>query len=193
MRKIGITGGIATGKSTVTNYLIEKGYVVIDADKGAREVVKPGQIGYSNVKMLFGQDILLPNQEIDRKKLGNIVFADAEKRRALDSVLHPLIFNWVAAQLLKHKDQKVVFIDMPLLFESGYHKRVDETWLVYAPEQVQLERLMARDQLSQEEAMQRIHSQWSTQDKRDYSTVVINNISTVDDLYRQIDNLLLFP
>lgn len=192
MKKIGITGGIATGKSTVTQYLRSKGYPVIDVDQGAREVVKPGQIGYSNIKMLFGEKVIQESGELDRKALAQIIFENPDKRMMVDAILHPLIFNWVAAQLIKLQDHALVFVDMPLLFETGYHKKVDESWLVYAPEEMQIQRLMKRNNLSQEEAIDRVKAQWSINDKRDYATAIINNISTLDDLYRQVDNLLLF-
>lgn len=189
MKRIGITGGIASGKSAVTNYLRSKGYIVIDADEGARKVVEPGTEGLEKIKAVFGEGILLSNGILNRQILGEIIFSDELKRQQLNQIMHPLIFEWIE-QEIKQLNTSIVFIDMPLLYEVGYQKRVDEVWLIYVSLDMQLERLMKRNQLNKLEAKKRIQAQWSLDKKCLLVDKVIDNNHTLETLYRQLDELL---
>lgn len=190
MIKIGITGGIASGKSTATEYIRQKGYTVIDADEAARAVVEPGAKGWLMICGRFGYDFLNEDKTLNRKKLGDYIFEHPEKRKKLEEILHPLIFKWIDDQIASC-GKSVVFIDMPLLYEIGYQKNVDEVWVIYTPEEIQKERLMERNQLTAEEAQQRIDSQWSIEEKRQLATAVIDNRGSIESLHQQLDRLLL--
>lgn len=189
MRKIGITGGIATGKSTVTNYLRQKGYTVVDADEAARAVVAPMSLGIDKVIDAFGQQIVKGDGQLDRELLGKLIFKDEAKRDQLNQLLHPLIMDWMDQQITQ-AEAEIVFVDVPLLYEVGYDQKVDQVWLVYVNRMIQLQRLMERNHLTEEEANQRIDSQWSLEDKKEKADVIIDNEGNLDALYRQIDQLL---
>lgn len=189
MRKIGITGGIATGKSTVTNYLRQKGYTVVDADEAARAVVAPMSLGIDKVIDAFGQQIVKGDGQLDRELLGKLIFKDEAKRDQLNQLLHPLIMDWMDQQIAQ-AEAEIVFVDVPLLYEVGYDQKVDQVWLVYVNRMIQLQRLMERNHLTEEEANQRIDSQWSLEDKKEKADVIIDNEDNLDALYRQIDQLL---
>lgn len=189
MRKIGITGGIATGKSTVTNYLRQKGYAVVDADEAARAVVAPMSLGIDKVIDAFGQQIVKGDGQLDRELLGSVIFKDEAKRDQLNQLLHPLIMDWMDQQIAQ-AEAAIVFVDVPLLYEVGYDKKVDQVWLVYVNRMIQLQRLMVRNHLTEEEANQRIDSQWSLEDKKEKADVILINEGNLDALYRQIDQLL---
>jgi dephospho-CoA kinase len=187
---IGITGGIATGKSTAVEYLKTKGYPVIDADLIARDVVEPGSVGLQAVAVEFGQDMIVDGA-LDRKALGAIVFSDEAKRQALNAILHPLIYAEMKARI-EASNEVVVFVDSPLLFEGREAARrfgldYDEVWLVDLDEDRQLSRLMARNGLSQEEARQRMNAQWSMTIKRALADVILDNRDQPAALYRQLD------
>ncbi|WP_449537213.1 dephospho-CoA kinase [Ferdinandcohnia sp. Marseille-Q9671] len=179
---IGLTGGIASGKSTVSQMLKEAGIVVIDADLIARKVVEIGEEAYEQIIGVFGEDILLMNKEIDRQKLGSIVFFDEEKRNLLNSIVHPAIRK----QMLKEKEEHIangeetIVLDIPLLFESKLTTLVDRTLLVYVDYETQLLRLMNRNSLSKEDAEARIHSQMPLKEKVKLADAVIDNNGTVD-------------
>ncbi|QDP40832.1 dephospho-CoA kinase [Radiobacillus deserti] len=189
---IGLTGGIASGKSTVSNMLREKGIPIVDADRIARQVVEPGEEAYQNVVEAFGTDILQQDKTLDRKKLGNIVFQDEEKRNILNSIVHPA----VRKQMLVEKDQylnqgyKAVVLDIPLLFESHLTELVDHTIVVYVDETTQLERLKERNKLTDEEAMQRIQAQLPLQKKVDMADAVIDNNGTIETTREQVNRMI---
>jgi dephospho-CoA kinase len=180
----GLTGGIASGKSTVSRFFSDAGAHVIDADKIAREVVNPGTTGYDAIVSLFGHQILLPNGEIDRKHLGEIIFNDLEKKGHLDAIVHPLVFERSAemiADIAAHAPDAVVIMDVPLLLETGMESDLDEVIVVYVPETIQLQRLMKRDGIDEQAAMARIRSQMSIEKKRKLATIVIDNDNTLSD------------
>lgn len=194
---IGITGGIATGKSTLSRILNEYGFIVIDSDKIAREVVRKGSKGLEMIVHYFGEDILRKDGTLDRKKLGNLIFRDSEKRTILNQILHPLIAEKIN-QVVKENigNNNVIFIDVPLLFEERKNLEdsglsFDEVWLVYANEKLQLQRLMERDNISREEAILKIESQLGIEEKRKLSDVVIDNEGSISDLTRRIEELTL--
>ena len=180
----GLTGGIASGKSTVSRFLSDAGARIIDADKIAREVVKPGTPGYDAILSFFSRTILLPDGEIDRRRLGEIIFNDTDKKARLDAIVHPLVFERSAemiAQIAAQAPDAVVIMDIPLLLEAGMGSDLAEVIVVYVPENIQLERLRNRDGIDKQAAMARIRSQMPIEKKRKLATIVIDNSSTLSD------------
>jgi len=178
----GLTGGIASGKSTIARFLSDAGAQVVDADKIAREVVKPGTPGYDAILALFGRTILLPEGNIDRKRLGEIIFNDPDKKAGLDAIVHPLVFERSAemiAQIAAKTPDAVVIMDVPLLIEADMGRDLEEVIVVYVPETLQLKRLMNRDGIDEQSAMARIRSQMPIEEKRKRATVVIDNSGTI--------------
>lgn len=189
---IGITGGIASGKSTVSLYLQELGFTIVDADLASRAVVEPGEEAYHQVVKAFGEDILLTDGNIDRVKLGSIIFHDQEKRLLLNGIVHPAVRNWmrVKTEAALSSGEETVFMDIPLLFESKLTFMVDKTLLIYVDEQVQLKRLMNRNGLSETEALARIHSQMPLADKKALADAVIDNNGDINETKRQVKTIL---
>lgn len=184
---IGLTGGIASGKSTVSNYLAELGAIIIDADKIAHEIMEKGKTAYWQVIEAFGREILAENGEIDRSRLGKIVFNNLEKKKILEEITHPQVIREMREKIEEYRaENKVIVLDVPLLFEAGLDSMVDETWVVYVDRETQLQRLMARDGLSYEEANKRIQAQMSLEKKRVLADFVINNKGNIEDLKRQV-------
>lgn len=188
MKVIGLTGGIASGKSSVARTLEKLGAVVVDADQLAREVVKPGEPAYIAIIAEFGELVLNPDQTIDRATLGKLVFADAAARKRLERITHPAIGSRAAERLaeLQQAGAQVVFYMAPLLIEAGITSRVDEIWVVYVDEETQLQRLMQRDLISRDEAIQRLSAQMPMAEKVKYGKVVIDNSGTLDETERQV-------
>lgn len=190
---IGLTGGIASGKSTISAMFKEMNIPVVDADLIARQVVEPGEKAYTDIVQLFGKDILQNDDTLNRKKLGGIVFSDEEKRMQLNKIVHPAIRK----RMLNEKDHYVaegancVVLDIPLLFESQLTHMVDKTIVVYVDYEIQLERLMKRDQFTEEEANQRIRSQMSLKDKARKADAVIHNNGTIEQANEQLITLLV--
>ncbi|MGE7605183.1 dephospho-CoA kinase [Peribacillus frigoritolerans] len=189
---IGITGGIASGKSTVSLYLQELGFTIVDADLASRAVVEPGEEAYHQVVKAFGEDILLTDGNIDRVKLGSIIFNDQEKRLLLNGIMHPAVRNWmrVKTEVALSSGEETVFMDIPLLFESKLTFMVDKTLLIYVDEQVQLQRLMNRNGLSEKEALARINSQMPLADKKALADAVIDNNGDINETKRQVKAIL---
>lgn len=190
-RIIGITGGIATGKSTAVAYIREKGYTVIDSDLLAREVVAPGTDGLDAIQAFFGADIVVDGQ-LNRQRLGEIVFQDEAKRHALNDIVHPLVYEAVKERI-DHCVEAIVFVDSPLLFEGiekakSHGIRYDEVWLIDLNEEAQLTRLIARNGLTGTEAKSRIDAQWSMEKKRELADVILDNRGSREQLYRQVDD-----
>ncbi|MBR3119321.1 MULTISPECIES: dephospho-CoA kinase [Oceanobacillus] len=189
---IGLTGSIATGKSTVSQMFKDFEIPVVDADKIAREVVNPGEEAYERVVKVFGESILLPNQTLDRKALGSLIFKDEAKRKLLNSIIHPAIRERIFERKDAHikAGEQCVVLDVPLLFEGDYSKVVDRTIVVAVDEAVQLERLMKRNELTEEEARERINSQLSIKEKAKLADAVIDNNGTIAQSREQLKNLL---
>ncbi|MCL6453326.1 MAG: dephospho-CoA kinase [Alicyclobacillus sp.] len=189
---VGLTGGIATGKSTVTRILRGLGAYVVDADVWARRVVEPGSDGLRQVVAAFGPDILQPDGSLDRRALGRRVFADDTARARLNEIIHPLVRAGMkaetAAYRAEHLERPVVW-DVPLLFEGETQRLVDTTVLVYVPEHVQLARLMARDGCSEADAWARIRAQMPIDEKRRRAAYVIDNSGELADTRRQVEVL----
>ncbi len=194
---IGITGGIATGKSTFCNLLSKLGFLVIDSDKIARDVVEIGSEGLKNVVDYFGDDILKEDGSLDRNKLGDLIFNDEKKRIALNNILHPLITKKIKKLIDDNISiEKVIFIDIPLLLEvrSNLEKNgldFDQVWLIYSKESTQVKRLMNRNNLSQDQALMRIKSQMNIEEKRKLADLVINNEGSLEELEQMVERVTL--
>ena len=189
---IGITGGIASGKSSVSQYLKELGFTIVDADVASRAVVEPGEEAYLQVVKAFGEDLLLSDGNIDRAKLGSIIFHDQEKRLLLNSIVHPAVRNWMRVETEKAlaTGAETVFMDIPLLFESKLTFMVEKTLLIYVDESVQLERLMNRNTLTKPDALARIRSQMPLKDKKALADAVVDNNGDIEETKKQVDEVL---
>lgn len=189
---VGLTGGIASGKSTVSNMLKEMGITVIDADVEARLAVEPGEPAYEKIVACFGKEILLEDGSINRAKLGAIVFSDEEKRLQLNRIVHPE----VRKRMIDKRDrairggEQLIVMDIPLLLESKLTYMVDKVLLVYVDEDTQLWRLMKRNNFSKEEALSRIRAQMPLKEKIRYSDAVIDNNGTVEKTREQLLRIL---
>lgn len=189
---IGLTGGIASGKSTVSNLFKEYNIPVVDADIVAREVVEPGEPALASIVEAFGSDILLPDGALDRQKLGGIIFQNQEKREILNSIVHPVVRERMTADRDRLKTgYPAVVLDIPLLFEGNQLHLVDKVVVVNVDPRIQLERLMQRNNLTEQEALDRINSQMSLADKAARADAVIDNNGRRDETREQLEKLLL--
>jgi dephospho-CoA kinase len=188
MLKVGLTGSIAAGKSFVVDVFRELGCHVLDADQTAREVVEPGTIGLQKIVDDFGDEVLSSSGELDRSKLGAIVFADESKRQLLNSIVHPLVIErqneWIEAWEKADPDG-IAIVDAALMIESGGYKRFDRLIVVWCRPEVQLERLMLRDGLSADEAARRIAAQMSQEEKKSYADLLIDTSDGFAEARRQ--------
>jgi dephospho-CoA kinase len=179
MPTIGITGGPATGKSTLAALLLERGAVGVSADEIAREVLTPGTPAYRRVVERFGEEVLRPDGTIDRSHLGRIVFGDERARRDLEAITHPAILDRLQARLAELRERcgpdTPIVAEVPLLYEVGIESWFDRVVVVTAPEELQVQRLQTRDHLSREEALARIRAQMPLSDKADRADIVIVN------------------
>ena len=179
----GLTGGIATGKSTVANIMAEAGAHVIDADRIAKDVVKKGLPAWKEITEYFGKEILGSDGEIDRERLGDVVFGSKDKLEVLNKIVHPRVFEEMAREMDEVKQRapdSIVILDIPLLIETGIHKLLSNVILVYAPERIQLARLMARDNIPKEAALKRIRSQMPIEQKKAFANYIIDNSSDIE-------------
>ncbi|MHC4024963.1 dephospho-CoA kinase [Streptococcus sp. KHUD_018] len=188
---IGITGGIASGKSTVTNFLREQGFRVVDADAVVHQLQKPGGRLYQVLVQHFGQEIILENGELNRPLLASLIFSNPEEREWSKKTQGEIIREELAAlrdQLAQ--TEAIFFMDIPLLFEQGYANWFDETWLVYVDRDVQVERFMKRNHLSKEVAESRLAAQWSLEEKKKLASHILDNNGSRDQLVNQVVKLL---
>ena len=185
---IGITGSIACGKSTVSDYLIDKGYTIIDADKLGHVALTSDDVKRKLAEK-FGDEIL-ENNEISREKLGKLVFGNDDNLKILNSIIHPKIKELILKLQEEHKDENLVFLDIALLYEANFVDLVEKVAVVYIDEDVQLERLMMRNSLPKEEAIKRVESQMSPREKASLGDFVINNSYSKEDTFQQIDEIL---
>lgn len=193
---IGLTGGIATGKSTVSNILLQLGYKVIDADAIARMVVEIGKPAYNDIVEIFGLRILLEDKNLNRKKLGRLIFNNSVLRNALNKIVHPRVFEEIK-KVIEYEciNNKIIFVDMPLLFEvfdqlDDYNLNFDEIWMVYTDENTQLSRLMERDNIFKDEAITKINSQLNVDDKRKKATKILYNNGDLIELKSNLMKML---
>lgn len=189
---VGLTGSIATGKSTVSKMFTELGAVIVDADKIVRHVQTPQQPAWRDIVEAFGEEILLPTGELDRAKLGSIVFNNEEKRKRLNEIVHPRVReerDRLTESALAENPDAIVIWDIPLLIETGIYKEVEKTIVVYVDPQTQLQRLLERDELTEEAAKSRIAAQMSIDEKKQYADFLIDNRGTVEDTRRQVEQI----
>lgn len=185
---IGITGSIACGKSTVSNYLKSKGYIVIDADKIGHEALDDDYVKEKLI-LSFGNEILEDNK-INRQKLGELVFGNSSNLNVLNSIIHPEIRKKILEKIDKNNDKELIFIDVALLFEAKFDDLVDKIIVVYVDENTQLTRLMKRNSISKKEALSRIVSQMSPIEKAKLGDYTVNNNLDVINTYEQVDKVL---
>jgi dephospho-CoA kinase len=184
---IGLTGGIATGKSTVSAMLKKAGAIIIDADRIARDVIKKGLPAYREIVAQFGTEVLLPDGEINRNMLSDIIFNDHQKKQLLNSIVHPYVNEEVNRQIIqiqKTHPNAVIVLDIPLLIEAGMHDDLSEIIVVYTPQDIQIQRLMQRDRISEADALARVQSQMSIEEKKQQATLVIDNSGTIENTRR---------
>ncbi|MCP9776660.1 MULTISPECIES: dephospho-CoA kinase [unclassified Cyanobium] len=189
-RRIGLTGGIASGKSSVGRLLAARGLPLLDADLFAREALAPGSPGAQAVLERYGAGVRAPGGEIHRAALGQIVFGDRTERRWLEQLVHPLVRARFAAELEELGAAPIVVLMIPLLFEAGLEALCSEVWLVDCDEKQQLQRLMARDGLGEADARARIAAQWPLARKRQLADVVLNNRGTPEQLAAEVEQVL---
>ncbi len=185
----GLTGGIATGKSTVTALFASFGAAVIDADRIAREVVARGSPAWEKIVEHFGTGVLRPDGELDRERLGGVIFSDAVQKDVLNRIVHPEVFREMdrrIRELGEGNRARVVICDVPLLIETGAHQDFEEVILVYVPEPLQIRRLMERDGISRDEALRKVRSQMSIDEKRAYATIVIDNSASREETAKEV-------
>ncbi|KAA9031719.1 dephospho-CoA kinase [Niallia endozanthoxylica] len=189
---IGLTGGIASGKSTVSEIIKNLDITVIDADIEARLAVGKGEEAYQKIINHFGQSILLNDGTINRAKLGEIIFNNEQERNVLNGIVHPAVRSRMAAKQEEaiNKGESLIVKDIPLLFESKLTNTVDRILLVYVDEEIQLQRLMNRNQYTREEALARIQSQMPLKEKKELADAVIDNNGSIEQTERQLFNIL---
>ena len=188
MRVIGLTGGIGSGKSTVARILTELGARHIDADKVAHEVFNPGTKGNAEIVQAFGKDVLAESGEIDRKKLGAIVFNNTKALETLNNIVHPRAYELVTGRLEEYRREgvEVVVLEVILLVEAGWDHLADEIWVTVISEDVVVERLQRERGLSREEVLARIHSQTTNEERMKYADVVVKNDGSYQELVAQV-------
>ncbi len=188
MLLVGLTGGIASGKSLVTRIFRDQGAHIIDADKIVHDLLSPGHHVCKEVLEHFGTSIRLPDGSIDRRKLGDIIFSHPEERAWLNQCIHPRVFEAYHTQVMHLRERQpdaVVVLDAALLIETGYHRKMDKLVVVYAGQRDQVKRLMERDRFTLEQALARIASQMPLKEKRTYADYVIENTGTREETERQ--------
>ena len=190
-KKIGITGGIGSGKSTVTDYLAEKGYVVIDADEVSREVVKPGEPALEKLTQELGEGILSSDGTLDRSKLAEMIFYDADLVLVVNGIFHDDIKKRMAKQI--DEQEGTVIISAPLLFETNMQSMCDETWLIVADENTRAQRAAERDNVEISQIKARMTHQMNDDEKMKIADVVIDNNGSVSELLAKVDELLQTP
>ena len=190
---IGLTGGIGTGKSTVSNYLKEKGCLILDADELSRQMTEKGQPALGEIALNFGDHLIDESGNLDRQALGNIVFNDKNKLDLLQSIITSKVVEFINDRIYKLKAEEykgIVVIDAPLLFECGMENISDENWLVVADLESRLKRVAQRDGLSKAQILSRIKNQKPQEEKEELSHVILDNSNTLEALYNQIDSNL---
>ncbi len=193
MKIIGLTGGIGSGKTTVTDFLKRKGYQVIDADEIAREIVAPGTQVFSELVLHFGEAILHSDGSLNRQKLAELAFINSAQKDVLNRITHGAILETISAQIKSiqtKQNPSLVFIDAALLIETGLYKKVDEVWLITAQENLRIQRVMSRDHMDADSVKQRILAQMSDEQKASFSLRTINNSGTKVELFDTIEKIL---
>ncbi len=194
MITIGLTGGIGSGKTTVSEYLENKGYNIIDADKVAKDILQPGRPTTKKIIKEFGSDIVDKYGKLKRKHLASIVFKNKEKENLINEITHSEIKKKIFENLAKIKATEldgIVFIDAPLLFETGMDRLCDEVWLIISNVEERIERVIQRDAIREEDVLRRMNSQMGDKEKMKLATIIIENFGTKEELYHMLDRLLI--
>lgn len=189
---LGVTGGIATGKSVVAKMLQELGTFIIDCDLLSRRVVEPEKPAWKDIVSYFGENVLLEDRSLNRRLLSEIVFYDREKRKRLEEYTHPRIREEMIGEIQNYllKDpEAIIAVIVPLLFEVRWESFFHKTLLVYAPKEIQLQRLMARDKISQEWALQIVHSQMPIEEKKHYADFIVDNSGSLEETRTQVEKI----
>ncbi len=189
----GLTGSIACGKTTVANLFKKNGIFVLDLDDVAKEVVKKGEKGLDLIVKEFGKNFLDKNGNLDRKKLGNLIFHNKSAKKKLENILHPLIFQKekeIVFNYLKKNPDSIIIVDAALMIETGSFKRYNKIIVVYVPEELQIQRLMKRDNLSKEEAIKRIKSQMPIDEKIKFADFIIDNSNSLIETEKQVKKII---
>ena len=193
MKVIGLTGGIGSGKSTVSGYLRDQGYLILDADQIAHDITKKGSPVLQQIAAAFGDDMLDEEGNLQRKKLAAVAFATPENKALLESLTTAEVVRLIAEAVVQLRNcgkYDIIFVDAPLLFEAGVDQLTDLVWMVSADEEIRIARVMARDQISREDVLQRIANQMDNTEKIRRSQEVIDNSQGKDELYQQVEALL---
>lgn len=192
MYRIGLTGGVGSGKSTVSSYMKKLGIPVIDGDRLAQEAVRPGSKVMECIQEAFGKEIFCEDGTLNRAKMAEIVFSDDEKREKLNHMIHPYIWRKTQEQLIQFQKEgkTVVVLDMPLLLEISWQLRVEEIWVVKVPADIQIHRVIQRSGMTEAQVLERIKKQMPTENKLNYADVIIDNSHTIEDTERQVREAL---
>jgi dephospho-CoA kinase len=189
---LGVTGGVASGKTTVVRMLEELGAPVIDFDLLSRKVVEPGQPAWKEIIAYFGEQVLLEDKTLDRKKLSEVVFRDREKRKKLEEFIHPRVFEEfikLVKEITSKDPSAIIQVDVPLMIEINLQYVFHKILLVYMPETMQVERLMMRDRISEEMARNMIRSQLSIEEKKGYADFIVDNSGTLENTRKQVQKI----
>lgn len=190
---IGLTGGIGSGKSTVSEYLKSKNYFISDADKIAHDILEPGMPALAKLVLAFGNEILDEHGRLKRKKLAEIAFADKNKEQTLNQITHGQIKEQILKEIeiCKEAGEKIMFLDIPLLFEQGLDKWCDVSWAIVVDQEIRIKRVLARDDIKESDVRARIDCQMADDQKKKLADEVLDNSFSKEELYRQIDELLV--
>ena len=188
----GLTGGIASGKSTVDRFFGKLGAWVIDADELARKVVEPGTPGWREVIETFGEDYITPHGELDRKGLARLVFHDPQAKKRLEAIIHPRVLalrEKITRDILRKDPQALIIFDVPLLIEAGLNKKVDKVIVVWVPREIQIQRLTERDKLTRQEAEKRLENQMPLDEKLPFAHYVVDNSGSLEVTEEQVKKI----
>ena len=187
---IGITGGIASGKTVVSDYLAMKGYPIIDADVLSRKIMEPSSRTLKRIQCVFGKQYICEDGTLNRSKLAELIFHDKEARTRLDEITHPAIKNLAQREIYKYKDQPIVFLVVPLLYETGMDSFCDDVWIVCADQFIRRNRLSQRDCITEDYAQCKINAQLSDNERLNKSAKILYNNGNLEVLYQQIESFL---
>jgi len=186
MKIIGITGGIASGKSTLTAYLRKQNIPVFDADASAHDAVRLGSPCLAQIRETFGDKVLANNGELDRKVMAAIAFSNPEELKKLENIIHRYVWRKIEEFIDTKKQEKIIALDVPLLIECGWYSRVDAVWLLSIPEEEQIKRAIARNNITEEEVRARLNAQMPFSEKKKYATIILDNSGSVGSLEKQV-------